>query len=428
MESQTFTYDESNDAGSLAEARRDAERQQAEVKAPKVKAIKAPKEPKVKAIKEPKVKAIKEPKEVKKPRAKKPKADAVVEQIVESDVEAAVEAAVEAVEAVAEAEVEEAVAEAVEAVAEAVDTAVDTAVEAIESVSSAETDCEVDSDVEVEKDPRLKDMQISPRKLIRELSAQGYIFVNVGKDKKPMDKIGETMQWKDKSPAYFKSQLTIEKGFAFGMMMGLQENGRRLMSIDFDVSGDKDPETGERIGCAYTAKKLQEYFDGIDRFDGLFSSSTEGNHNVVVDYTDIPQMVNFEANHYKKRDHIKNLELFFATNQVVPPTRTINKFTEKLGQTRAFLGDKPFYVMKAEDEFMFTFLKQLFSELPIKAKREENFTPVDAVKMEPFHTEILDNINPDVYGDYSNWLNFIWAIKFSFIDPLDVAAREKLWR
>jgi hypothetical protein len=68
------------------------------------------------------------------------------------------------------------------------------------------------------------------------------------------------------------------------MRMGKQENGKYILSLDFDICEVKNSE-GERVGCEYTENKLREFLENIDVEDGLFSSSTQGNYNVLVDYT-----------------------------------------------------------------------------------------------------------------------------------------------
>lgn len=141
----------------------------------------------------------------------------------------------------------------------------------------------------------------------------------------------------------------------WGMLMGLHEaNGRRILCLDFDVWNDKRQ-------CLETQKQLDEFLEGLDEQDGCFYTGTEGNFNILVDYTDdtaICQLVDEETNDKFK---IHELEVHLRTNVAIPPTQSICKRSQKLSKPRAFLTDEPFYVITDNDDcFVQDFIKNLF--------------------------------------------------------------------
>ena len=141
----------------------------------------------------------------------------------------------------------------------------------------------------------------------------------------------------------------------WGMLMGLHEaNGRRILCLDFDVWNEKRQ-------CLETQKLLDEFLEGLDEQDGCYYSGTEGNFNILVDYTDdtaICQLVDDETNDKFK---IHEVEVHLRTNVAIPPTQSICKRFKKPSKPRAFLTDEPFYVVTDNDDcFVQDFIKNLF--------------------------------------------------------------------
>ena len=168
----------------------------------------------------------------------------------------------------------------------------------------------------------------------------------------------------------------------FGLRCGKQHNGRRILSLDFDCCGNKD-ENDVRVPCEKTKqflkeyKRLSGYDDGVG--DGMFHSSTSGNMNVLIDYTDCEELVakidqytaggkdNFQIN-------VECLQILLAGNQVIPPTLTTNKITGNKDKRRAFLdADKPFRVLTTDDN-VYVWLSNM-----MKAKLEQPITKVAVV-------------------------------------------------
>lgn len=154
----------------------------------------------------------------------------------------------------------------------------------------------------------------------------------------------------------------------FGLRLGLQDNGLHIMSLDFDICGEKDEITGERKGCKETAALWREFRANVNRDDGIFSSSTAGNWNVLIDITQCSDIV-FKVNkmNTSKFKHF-GLEVLMKQNQVIPPTATTCKVTGKLGKPRKFLNDVPFYIMTPDDVFVHDFLLNLLTTQEEKNK------------------------------------------------------------
>jgi hypothetical protein len=125
---------------------------------------------------------------------------------------------------------------------------------------------------------------------IKELVSQKYSLWNVGINKAPCTQYGRGMiGWIDKT----FDELVEEHNYnskLWGMKMGLHENGKRTLSLDFDVCGDKNESTGERMGCPNTNRMLVDLLDFNPKMDGLYTSSTQGNMNVLIEYSQCPQI------------------------------------------------------------------------------------------------------------------------------------------
>ena len=119
--------------------------------------------------------------------------------------------------------------------------------------------------------------------LIKQLVSQKYCLFNVGTDKAPATKQGHRMKdWETLSYDALCQQHNYNSTL-WGMRMGLQENGRRILSLDFDVCGKPNKKTGIRMGCRFAQQKLDELLANYETHDGLFTSSSVGNINLLVD-------------------------------------------------------------------------------------------------------------------------------------------------
>ena len=197
--------------------------------------------------------------------------------------------------------------------------------------------------------------------VIKSLIEQKIALFNVGEDKIPIDINNKKLkEWQTKTFDELKTSHNMNST-KWGMRMGVQDDGRYIMCLDFDICGEKDKITGERLGCEYTKNKYNEYLSIVDKDDGHYLSSTEGNANVLIDYTNVPKIREMADKIGSKFDINKNFEFLFGNGhqQVIPPSQTICKINNKLGTARAFKNDKPFYVL-TEDSAIYKFVEDAF--------------------------------------------------------------------
>lgn len=107
---------------------------------------------------------------------------------------------------------------------------------------------------------------------IGKLSRWGYKVYNVNECKAPTAHGALITAWPTRTAAFFQENITISPDERYGMLMGPQENGDFIISLDFDCCGAKGPDG--RLGCEYTTAKWECYLTNIDRRDGMYSSST----------------------------------------------------------------------------------------------------------------------------------------------------------
>jgi len=207
---------------------------------------------------------------------------------------------------------------------------------------------------------------------IKQLSAQGFTVFNVSEQKRPVNANGFNMSnWESITAEEARAQHNYNSTL-WGIRCGRHGNGRVIMSLDFDCCGQKDA-SGKRMGCQYTKDKLSQYLEfGVS--DGLFSSSTAGNMNVLVDYTNCPTLIELvESQKLSKFKQTKtDLEILLGSGhqQVIPPSQTTCKITGTLGDARKFIGGSPILIL-SETMPLFPFILSL-----LQKKEEDKKTVV----------------------------------------------------
>jgi hypothetical protein len=243
--------------------------------------------------------------------------------------------------------------------------------------------------------------------IIQSLITEKFSVFNVGEDKKPVNSSGYGLNdWEKLSYDELcnNHNLRVER---WGLKLGEHENGRRIMSFDFDCCGEENKNTGERVGCDYTKEKLRIYLDDKDCEDGLYTSSTRGNMNLLVDYTCSEKMVKIitELSNLGVKNKIKpqkkSLEILIGGCQVIPPSATKCKITKTLGNPRAFLNTKPFYQLdEGDDTWVFNFLYAFFTEHLIELRKTKPLPQlslrvppeVSNAKYEDMYLELINNV------------------------------------
>ena len=259
-------------------------------------------------------------------------------------------------------------------------------------------------------------------KMIPQLHQDGYnlmaLYPNPSEPKfEKLPSVGKG--WQEKTSEDLHQMFNIQSR-RVGMRLGRQLNGRYLISIDFDVN-DKAGNHQQ------VADKLDEYNANINRQDGMFSSSTSNNFNVLVDITDLPdymeKVLAYSTKGWKWGGGLEVLVKQTA-HQVIPPTATTNKKTEVMGQPRKFLNDVPIYKVQADDAFMIQFLNEIY--VPETKKIIIKTSPVRRIQTveEPDDewTELLfkvikndvktkENGNQDWTVSYKQWMGIGTILK-----------------
>ena len=96
--------------------------------------------------------------------------------------------------------------------------------------------------------------------IIKTLVDAKYSIFNISKAKQPLNRQKQKMaEWQTKSYEELLKEHDYKSNL-WGMRLGLHENQKRILSLDFDICGEKNKDTGERMGCPQTEAKLQEYW------------------------------------------------------------------------------------------------------------------------------------------------------------------------
>jgi len=195
---------------------------------------------------------------------------------------------------------------------------------------------------------------------IHNLVNDKYLVFNVNDKKAPVNKSGGMMKgWGDMT----YEQLCKEHNYnnkKWGMNLGLQPNGKTIMSLDFDC-----------FGCETTQERKKEYME-LGEQAGLYTSSTDGNCNVLVDITDSqPIKTAIKNSGINNKFNLEGMEVLLGKNQIIPPTRTVCKKTKQMGMGRQFqTPDAPFYIINGNyGAKVEKFIVDLFQEKMTQVKK-----------------------------------------------------------
>lgn len=196
---------------------------------------------------------------------------------------------------------------------------------------------------------------IDKNSYIKTLVKEEFNIFNVDITKCPVMKNGAKMtDWINKTYDELVQQHNYNSNL-WGMKLGQQHNKRFILSLDFDIY-DKNID-GD---CEQTKNKLLEYLSNCENENGIYTSSTDGNINVLVDYTNSPIIKEYASKLNSAKFTEFGLEILLKGNQVIPPSQTNCKKSKQLGKPRSFKTDQPFYIIENEDCFTFEFIKNLF--------------------------------------------------------------------
>lgn len=235
--------------------------------------------------------------------------------------------------------------------------------------------------------------------IIQKLINDNYSIFNLTMDKNPANINGNRLKdWNKLSSEDLKKHHNIDSK-RWGLRTGLQDNGKYIMSIDFDCCGESNKD-GIRTGCNFTKQKLEEYMS-FNIPDGMYSSSTEGNMNVLIDYTNCNELIKLFHNKSKFNNHCIEFLVGNGHQQAIPPTTSVCKITGKIGKQRKFFNNKPFYILDNDiNNQVFQFIKNLiFVKIDIKLNKN---IPINNSLPDIQNNNSLPNIknyNTDKYID-----------------------------
>ena len=251
------------------------------------------------------------------------------------------------------------------------------------------------------------------------LSKEGYTLFNVDEKKLPVSNGFGIVNWNKMSHKDLVKKIDFNKEM-FGMRLGKQGNNKYILSLDFDCCKKVD---GEYVEDKSTLDLLEKYNDMVGDREGMFSSSTEGNFNILIDYTNttsLKEMILKQTlNKIVQKD--VGLELLIGGNQVIPPTMTKCKINDKCIHPRSFMTDVAFKVVEDNDpvcEFIMDYIKgsEQSNKNNTKKRKSQKVQQTQETKTEETNTEekdteLLDIISIECWDDYHIWRDIIWAMK-----------------
>ena len=241
--------------------------------------------------------------------------------------------------------------------------------------------------------------------LIKLLIKENYALFNIGASgkyaKAPINKKATPMtDWEKMTCEQLKQEHNYNSLF-WGMRMGLQENGKRVLSLDFDCCGKENKEKTERVGCQYTKDKLKTFEELIDVKNGMFTSSTKGNMNVLIDYTDCPTIIKLVEQVSAYKFKLEEFEILLGGNQVIPPSATTCKITKQKGNPRTFYTEEPFYIL-TEESAIYDFVKELFDEHLQKNNKGKTYMKSCKTKTQKQQSEESDETDDETTSTTSS--------------------------
>ena len=146
-----------------------------------------------------------------------------------------------------------------------------------------------------------------------------------------------------------------------GLLVGRQDDGTWLMTLDFDCCGPKV--NGTRVPCQWTYDKLVQYRQFREREDGFFASSTEGNYGILIDITHCDEIQKILPTD-KGSGGAYQLEVFWDNKGVgLPPCPSVCKLTGEW-RHRQWEAEKQILVLTNEDKWMIDYIKDIMGTSP----------------------------------------------------------------
>jgi hypothetical protein len=211
-----------------------------------------------------------------------------------------------------------------------------------------------------QKDIDLKQITTFNGKQPDELNENEKIIFNMKSKKYPIYNVGVSGKFKKCPYNYLKNKPLagynkmsvaslysshLESCESWGIILGKHDLFEYyLISLDFDVFS-------KMTGINEPTKQLLDEYMNIGIKDGMYSSSTQANYNVLIDIYHSKKLRQLLSNiNIKYKIGINNLEIELdGSNMVIPPTATPCKMTDEM-RPRKFLSDVHVYEMHKEND------------------------------------------------------------------------------
>lgn len=234
---------------------------------------------------------------------------------------------------------------------------------------------------------------------------KSYGLYNVNEKKVPVEYRGN-----GETRNLYKDQAKQGTGYTFypsiqkyGVWTGRKPDGSFLITLDFDIY--------DRNG-GYN-ESLEEYmnamFESVD-YQGVFSTSTEGNYQMVMDIQDCPEIIQ----HLDGRDKVSvnegnacGLECMAGHNVILPPTATINKRTGEMGPPREFLSDTMIYRIQP-DSGIVKFIK---TYIPSTQVRKECETAAPELDLNDECVALIQALPKSYLKNRDTWVKIGYILK-----------------
>ncbi len=247
------------------------------------------------------------------------------------------------------------------------------------------------------------------------LKNAGYSVVCCNAKKVPIGRMREPLSgWDIKS---FKELCdeNIDNHESYCIRMGMHENGRTIVCLDFDVYNRNTDGIHEEV---------QSFLDNWREDSGdecLYSTGTEGNYAVLLDITDSPillkEIEDLKAYNDNKSKIIAfgDLEILYGSGscKVLPNSKTICKKNKKVRKSKLVIenGDT---IFKVDDgyQWLINSFKEAVNDYkkknPIKTKTTSK---VVRTSTDDELYELADILSSVYYnaGEWNNWRSMMWA-------------------
>lgn len=253
------------------------------------------------------------------------------------------------------------------------------------------------------------------------LSNNGYTLFNVNDKKLPSYNGYGIREWSTMSHNDLKKRINFDKKM-FGMRMGEQGNKKHILSLDFDCCKKIK---GNYVTCKETDELLNAYFYlGDGNRHGMFTSSTKGNCNVLVDYSNCPNLKKtlLDLKTCKINKTGCGLEILIGGQQVIPPSMTKCKISNEFERERKFESEEPFKVLLDDDDdvcgFILDYVKsskkvekpKIKQDVKTNLKKKETNKSISSTENETLE-KICDLIDIQYLDERKDWLTIILAMK-----------------